>query len=262
MELNLKGKRALVVGSSKGLGYAVARMLLQEGARVMVNGRDEGALRAAVEELKSISDDVAGVHGDVTDREIPARLVGSTAAAFGGLDILVTNSGGPPAGAFESFDDAAWDAAVELSFLAHVRLIRAALPHLRSSETASVLAITSFTVRQPLPNLVLSNSIRAATAGLAKSLSLELAPDNIRVNAILPGWTRTDRIVELMRSRAARNGTTIEAEIETQAQAIPLRRMAEPEEFARAACFLVSPAASYITGGLLLVDGGAVSCLL
>jgi 3-oxoacyl-[acyl-carrier protein] reductase len=261
MELNLKGVRALVAGSSKGLGYAVARMLLQEGARVMVNGRNEGQLRAAVTELKSISKDVAGVHGDVTDREIPARLVGSTVAAFGGLDILVTNSGGPPVGAFESFDDAAWDAAVGLSFLAHVRLIRAALPHLRSSATPSILAITSFTIRQPLPNLVLSNSIRAATAGLAKSLSLELAPDNIRVNAILPGWTRTDRIDELMRSRAARNGTTIEAEIEAQVQAIPLRRMADPEEFARAACFLVSPAASYITGGLLLVDGGVVSCL-
>ena len=180
----------------------------------------------------------------------------ASASALGGLDILVCNSGGPPAGSFESFDEAAWQKAIDLSFLSHVRLIRAALPHLRKSNSASVLTVTSYSTKQPIPNLVLSNSIRLATIGLTKSLALELGRDGIRFNSILPGWTETERVVDLMTFRAKQNGTTVEEEIAKQSQESPLGRMGKPEEFANAAVFLVSPAASYITGVMLTVDGG------
>jgi len=261
MELKLKDKRALVTGSSKGLGFAVARLLLEEGARVAVNGRDPGRLERAADELRTISGRVAELPGDLTDPNVPGALVEAATVAFGGLDILITNAGGPPPGTFESFDDPAWDDAVDLSFLLHVRLVRAALPHLRRSDAPSILTVTSFTVRQPLENLVLSNSVRAATVGLTKSLAQELAPDRIRVNSILPGWTRTDRVIQLMRNRAAAKGTTPEAETAALEAEIPLGKMGEPVDFARAACFLVSPAAAYITGALLLVDGGFVNSL-
>ena len=176
--------------------------------------------------------------------------------ALGGLDILVTNAGGPPPGKFESFDEATWQKAIDLSLMSHVRLIRAALPYLRKSKAASVLTITSYSVKQPVPNLVLSNSIRAATVSLTKTLALELGSEGIRFNSILPGWTKTERVVELMTDRAQMKGTTIEEEIHKQAQESPFGRMAEPQEFANVAVFLVSPAASYLTGVMLLVDGG------
>jgi 3-oxoacyl-[acyl-carrier protein] reductase len=176
--------------------------------------------------------------------------------AFGGLDILITNSGGPKPGTFESHDEANWQNAIDLSLMSHVRLIRAALPHLRKSSAASVLTMTSYSVKQPIANLVLSNSIRAATVGLTKSLALELGKDGIRFNSILPGWTETERVGELMTARATANRSTVEAETKKQSGESPLGRMGRPEEFAAAAVFLVSPAASYITGVMLNVDGG------
>jgi 3-oxoacyl-[acyl-carrier protein] reductase len=185
-------------------------------------------------------------------------VIAETVESLGGLDILITNAGGPPSGAFESFDDAAWEKALDLSLMSHVRLIRAALPHLRRSQAAAVLTITSYSVKQPIPNLVLSNSIRAATVGLTKTLALELGKDGIRFNSILPGWTETERVTELMTFRAGQNGTTVDEEIRKQMAESPLGRMARPEEFAKPAVFLVSPAASYITGVMLTVDGGMV----
>jgi 3-oxoacyl-[acyl-carrier protein] reductase len=189
---------------------------------------------------------------------VPGKLIRQTVEALGGLDILITNAGGPPSGAFESFDESAWFKAVDSSFLSHVRLIRAALPHLRQSDSPSVLAMTSYTVKQPIPNLVLSNSIRAATAGLIKSLAMELGREGIRLNSIMPGWTMTERVTELMGARAKNNSTNIEEEIAKQTAEIPLGRMAQPYEFANAAVFLVSPAASYIHGVALAVDGGII----
>lgn len=257
MELNLKNKRALVTGASRGLGYAVALGLAGEGCRVAVNSRDEVRVAAAAQTIsKETGTQVIGLAGDVSDPDVPERIVGEAARAFGGLDIIVTNAGGPPAGAFESFDESAWQKAIDLSLMSHVRLIRAALPHLRQSEAASVLTVTSYSVKQPIPNLVLSNSIRAATVGLTKSLALELGREGIRFNSILPAWTETERVAELMSFRAEQNKTTIEAEIARQSQDSPLGRMGRPEEFANAAVFLVSPAASYITGVMLSVDGG------
>jgi 3-oxoacyl-[acyl-carrier protein] reductase len=199
---------------------------------------------------------VVGLPGNVADPQVPARLVEEAVQALGGLDLLVTNSGGPPSGKFEMHDDSAWQLAVELTLLSHVRLIRAALPHLRQSANASVLTITSYSVKQPIPNLVLSNSVRAATVGLTKSLALELGAEKIRFNSILPGWTDTERVQELMEYRAKANHTTLEEETTKQAKDSTLGRMGRPQEFANAAVFLLSPAASYITGVMLTVDGG------
>ncbi len=257
MDLHLKDKRALVIGASRGLGYEVALTLAKEGCKVAVNSRDQAKISAAAERIaKETGRQAIGLAGDVAAADVPGRIVSEAVRALGGLDILVTNAGGPPAGAFESFDEAAWQKAIDLSLMSHVRLIRAALPHLRQSSAASVLTVTSYSVKQPIPNLVLSNSIRAATVGLTKSLALELGRDGIRFNSILPGWTETERVTELMSFRAKQNGTTVEEEIAKQSKDSPLGRMGRPEEFANAAVFLVSPAASYITGVMLTVDGG------
>jgi 3-oxoacyl-[acyl-carrier protein] reductase len=177
---------------------------------------------------------------------------------FGGLDILITNAGGPPPGGFEKFDDLEWQNAINLNFMSHVRLIRAALPHLRSSKAASVLTVTSYSIKQPIGGLILSNSIRAAVAGLTKSLALDLGKEGIRFNSILPGWTETERVTQLMQARAEQNNTSVEAEIASQMSESPLGRMAQPREFGKAAAFLVSPAASYITGILFPLDGGMI----
>jgi 3-oxoacyl-[acyl-carrier protein] reductase len=257
MDLKLQGLRALVTGASRGLGFAVARILAQEGAVVAINSRDEGKLQPAAQALSAeFGATVLAVPGDLLDPAVPAQLVDRAAQRMSGLDLLVTNAGGPPPGRFEIFDDATWQKAIDLSLMCHVRLIRAALPHLRQSTAASVLTITSYSVKQPIPNLVLSNSVRAATVGLTKSLALELGGEGIRFNSILPAWTETERVHELMAARATANNNSPEEEIARQSKDSPMGRMAQPEEFARAAVFLLSPAASYITGVMLSVDGG------
>lgn len=263
MNLKLKENIALITGASKGLGLATAKNLSAEGARVVINSRDFAGVQSAVNEITSETGNPAlGVVGDVTDHQFAEKIIHQVQEEFGGLDILITNSGGPPSGKFEDFSDNQWQNAVELCFLSHVRLIRAALPLLRKSKNPSVLTITSYSVKQPVENLVLSNSIRAATVGLTKTLALELGHEGIRFNSILPAWTETDRVVELMHARAKMRNTTIEQEIEKQSDNSPLGRMATPEEFAAAAVFLVSPVASYITGVMLPVDGGMYKGLL
>jgi 3-oxoacyl-[acyl-carrier protein] reductase len=257
MDLRLAGKRALVTGASRGLGYAAAYVLACEGCQVAVNSHNESNVKSAADKLaKGSGSKVIGLAGDMTDRAVPDKLVSSTVKAFGGLDILICNAGGPPAGPFESFDENAWQEAIDLSFMSHVRLIQAALPYLRKSDAASVLTVTSYSVKQPIQNLVLSNSVRAATVGLTKTLALELGRDRIRFNSILPAWTETERVTELMTARAKTNGSTVEEEISKQSKDSPLGRMGTPQEFANAAAFLVSPAASYITGVMLTVVGG------
>jgi 3-oxoacyl-[acyl-carrier protein] reductase len=257
MELGLKDKRALVTGASRGLGYATALGLAKEGCRIAINSRSEANAKAAAEKISSETGaQVIYLTGDVSEASVLEMLVDKTVEAFGGLDLLVTNAGGPPPGAFETHDEAAWQRAIDLSLMSHVRLIRAALPHLRKSDAASVLTVTSISVKQPVENLILSNSVRAATVGLTKSLAIELGVDGIRFNSILPGWTETERVLDLMRARAAANKTTVEEETKKQSAASPLGRMGHPEEFANAAVFLLSPAASYITGVMLNVDGG------
>ncbi|HEX2992594.1 MAG TPA: SDR family oxidoreductase [Anaerolineales bacterium] len=262
MDLQLKDKRAFIAGSSRGLGYATALLLAKEGCKVVLNSRDVDKVKVAAETISAETGSEAfGVAGDVSEASLADMLIERAVDALGGLDILITNAGGPPAGSFEIFDESTWQQAVDTSLMSHVRLIRAALPHLRQSEVPSVLTFTSYTVKQPMQNLVLSNSIRAATAGLTKSLALELGRDGIRFNSILPGWTLTERVQHLMEFRAQNNKTTVEEELAKQIAEIPLGRIAQPEEFARVAVFLVSPAASYITGVMLNVDGGIVKGL-
>lgn len=259
MDLQLNGKTALVAASSRGLGFALALQLAYEGANVVVNSRNrEEAVDAARRIHEITGAKIIGLDANVTDHQAADQLVKAVVEHFGGLDILITNAGGPPAGAFESFDDDTWQRAIESSLLSHVRLIRAALPYLRKSAAPSVLTITSYSVKQPIPNLVLSNSIRSATANLTKSLAAELGPEGIRFNSILPGWTATERVGVIMKHRSEANGTTVEEEVQKQARDIPLGRLAQPEEFARVAAFLVSPAASYVNGVMLAVDGGAI----
>lgn len=253
----LHGKIALVIGASRGLGFATAHLLSGEGAKIAINSRKEDDLTASALKIRErTGGEVIPLHGDVTDPAIPPLLVQKTVERFGALDILVANAGGPPAGSFTSLDDEAWYKAIELSLMSQVRLIRAALPQLQKSKNASVLTITSLSVKQPIPNLILSNSIRAATVGLTKSLALELGSHGIRFNSILPGWTETERVQDLLSYRARLNNTSLEEEYQKQAAESPLGRLARPEEFAAVAVFLVSPAASYLTGAIIPVDGG------
>lgn len=263
MDLKLNGKRALITGASRGLGYATALGLGREGVRLAINSRSPEAIQSAADEIHTQTGaEVHALVGDASEPGVPERLVQEATRALGGLDILITNTGGPPAGNFESFDDQTWQKAVELSLMSHVRLIRAALPALRSSPAASVLTMTSYTVKQPAPSLILSNSVRAATVGLTKSLVLELSKEGIRFNSILPGWTETERVQEILATRAKANQTQVEQEYARQVSEIPLGRMGKPEEFANAAIFLVSPAAAFINGVMLPVDGGIIKSTL
>ncbi len=257
MDLKLLSKRALITGATRGLGFATARLLSQEGALVAINGRDDTRLQTAVLKISNETRrPVYGIQGDVSQPTTVEKIVHDAAETLGGLDFLVCNAGGPPPGAFDSFDEEIWMKAINLSFMSNVRLIKAALPYLRRSEAACVLTVTSYSVKQPIPNLVLSNSIRAATVGLTKSLALELGKDGIRFNSILPAWTETERVTELMTARAHANGTTLAEELVKQSRESALGRLARPEEFASAAVFLLSPLASYLTGVMLPVDGG------
>lgn len=263
MDLGLNEKRAFIAGSSRGLGFATALTLAREGCKVAVNSREKENAKAAAEKITNETGTLAhGFAGDVSDASATDYLIKAVVDTLGGLDILITNAGGPSAGSFELFDEETWQKAVDTSFMSHVRLIRAALPHLRKSESPSVLTVTSYTVKQPLANLVLSNSIRLATVGLTKSLAMELGKENIRFNSILPGWTVTERVQQLMEFHAKNNGTTVEEEFAKQTAEIPLGRMGQPQEFANAATFLVSPAASFIHGVMLAVDGGIIKATL
>ena len=259
MDLRLKDKIAFVAGASKGLGYATALGLAREGCKVAINGRDESKLKSLAETLsRETGTQVIGLAGDVSLPDVPEKLIQRTVEAFGGLDILITNSGGPTPGSIDSLDEAAWQKGIDLCLMSHVRLIKSALPFLRKSDAASILTVTSLTVKQPIPNLLISNSVRTATIGLTKSLAIELGREGIRVNSIIPGWTETERVSELLKDRANRNKTSVEEEAQRQAAEIPFGRMGKPEEFANAAVFLVSPAASYITGTMLNVDGSVI----
>ena len=264
MDLSLDGKTALVAASSRGLGFALARQLVIEGCQTVICGRTAADVTAAVEELRAAGPGAAaGLAVDVTVAAGVERLVKFTVETFGGLDILVTNAGGPPNGTFDQVNMEQWQDAVDLTLLSAVRLIREALPHLRQSNAASILTITSISVKEPIAGLLLSNSIRPGVVGMTKTLSLELAGDGIRVNSILPGWTRTERVVEeIFEYRAEANNTSVKEEMARVTSGIPLGRMAEPEEFGRVAAFLVSPAASYLTGLMLQADGGSYQGLL
>jgi len=263
MDLGLTDLKVLVTAASRGLGAATARRFSQEGARVAICSRSLAHSQQTADAIQAVTGRaVLALEGDVSDPASAENAVEQAAQGLGGLDILVTNAGGPPSGPFDALDLAAWEDAARLNLFSAVSLIRAALPHLRQSPRATILTVTSYAVKQPIPNLMLSNSIRLAVIGLTKSLANELGPQGIRVNSILPGWTRTERVEDIMRARAKASGTDMEAEIAAQVASIPLQRMAGPEEFANVAVFLCSPAASYVHGAMIPVDGGIIMASL
>ncbi len=266
MDLNLKDKVVLVTAASRGLGAAAARRFAEEGARVAITARQGDRLMTLAQSLlHDCGAKVLPIVGDVTVPGDVERMVQSTIDHWGRLDILVTNAGGPAAGKFLDLKIEQWEAAVQLSLMSVVRLCYAALPHLLKNDPpqrGSIVAITSLSVKQPVDNLLLSNSVRMAVIGLLKTLSNELGPQGIRVNAIAPGWTRTERVLEIMESRAKANGTTPAEELKKQAAAIPFGRLGEPDEFADALVWLASPRASYVHGVVLPVDGGTIKASL
>ncbi|MGQ9851120.1 MAG: SDR family oxidoreductase, partial [Aggregatilineaceae bacterium] len=263
MDLGLTGARVFVAASSAGLGAAVARRFCLEGAHVALNGRAPTRLAATAQQLRAeTGGTVLEIAGDVSQADQVYGMVAQAAEQLGGLDILVTNAGGPPAGTFATVEPADYELAFRLNFMSAVHLIRAALPHLRRSQHAAILTITSVTVKQPVNNLILSNSVRMAVAGLTKSLASELGPQGIRVNSILPGYTRTERVQQLMEKRAQTEGITLEEAYARQATVSPLGRLGEPDEFANVAVFLCSPAAGYVHGAMIPVDGGMIAATL
>lgn len=259
MDLGLHGARVLVTGASAGLGGATARQFSREGALVVINSRTLSKLQTTATDINAETGNVVyTLSGDVSNPDEAERIVQNAAEMLGGLDVIVTNAGGPPAGTFDNFSVDDWRSATDLTFITHVALIKASLPYLRQSTRPAILTITSVAVKQPVDNLTLSNAIRPAVIGLTKTLSLELGAEGIRVNSILPGMTDTDRVAMLMKSRAEKNTTTPDQERQKSAQDIPLKRIGTPQEFANAAVFLCSPAAGFITGVSLPVDGGTI----
>jgi len=264
VDLGLTGKIAIVAASSKGLGRAVALGLAREGARVTINGREATTL---AETGQAIRDETGGnvleIAGDLTEPGMAERLVAETVAARGGLDVVVCNAGGPPAGTFASFpEDEPWRQAIELNLMTTLRLCRAALPHLEDRGGGSITNIVSTSVKQPIGHLVLSNTARTAVIGMAKTMATEYADRNIRVNNVCPGSTRTDRILNLAKSRAKSRGRDVDDILAEDAAAIPMGRLGTADEFANVVVFFASPAASYVTGVTVQVDGGTVRGLL
>jgi 3-oxoacyl-[acyl-carrier protein] reductase len=263
MDLGLRDRVAIVGASSRGLGKACALELAREGSAVVVCARDAERLAAAAEEIQAVSGvEVLPVPTDLTDAAEIEHLVEEALHRFGRVDVLVTNNGGPPAGDFGEFDDQAWMAAYQLTLMSAVRLIRAVLPTMRAQRWGRIINITSVSVKQPIDNLLLSNVYRPGVVGLAKTLSAQVAVDGITVNNVAPGYTRTDRVLELAADRASRESKVVEDVLEERAADFPMGRMGEPEELAALVAFLASERAGYITGTTIQVDGGYVRGLL
>ena len=262
MDLGLKDKVALVTAASRGLGKATAREFAREGAQVAMCARSNGIESAAQEIAQETGARVLSLRADLSKPADIDSLVASTLDEFGRIDILFINAGGPAPGVFLSFKPEDWEAAVGLTLLSAVRLCYAVVPHMLQQGEGSIVSSQSYLVKQPLDNLILSNSLRLAVIGFIKSLANELGPKGIRVNSINPGWTSTERVEQLVADRAARNNPSPEQEAAKITSEIPLGRMGTVEEFARAAVWLASPAASFIHGHALMVDGGIVKTAL
>jgi 3-oxoacyl-[acyl-carrier protein] reductase len=257
VNLGLKDKVALVAAASRGLGYGVARALAGEGARVSICSRDANAVSAAASRLNAETGGlILATTCDVRNVESIQHWVDRTVAEWGYIDALLVNAGGPPAGFFREITDEQWQAAFELILLSSIRMIRAALPHMTTG--GAILVSTSTSVREPIERLTLSTVIRSGVAGLVKTLADELAIDGIRINNLIPGRIHTERIEELDRDAANKQGLSVEDVRKRSLMKIPLRRLGTVDEYGAAAAFLLSPAASYITGASLRVDGGVM----
>jgi 3-oxoacyl-[acyl-carrier protein] reductase len=263
MDLHLKDKVALVAGASKGLGYAVAHALAREGAAVSICSRDEAAIKAAGSRIEAETGArVLAVAVDVRSADAIQRWARATEDTFGGIDALMTNSGGPPAGLALSFDDAAWQDAADLLLFSALRMVRAAVPSMRRRGGGAILMSTSSSVKEPIQNLGLSTVLRASVSALAKTLALELAEAGIRVNQIIPGRIDTDRVRHLDELNAKKQGVSVEEAKKRSMASIPLGRYGEGDDFGRVGAFLLSDAAAYMTGATVQVDGGAIRSVL
>ena len=251
MDLGLKDRRALVTAASRGLGRACAAALVAEGAHVFISSRDPASIEAAGKAIKA----TGWAPADVSQDGAPEALVEQARGALGGLDILIVNAGGPPPGTFQSTPLESWEPAFQLTLMSAVRLVRAALAELKQSGQGRIVFITSISVRQPIPNLILSNALRAGVTGLAKTLSREVAADGITVNCLAPDAILTDRI----RSLVTAAGGDPEEQLKRRAAAAPMGRFGDPAEFGATCAFLCSRQAGYITGQTIGVDGGSLT---
>jgi 3-oxoacyl-[acyl-carrier protein] reductase len=262
MDLGLKGKRAIVMAASRGLGFASAMGLAREGCHLVVCSRDQQRIEAAAEAIRrETGAKVKALVADVSSASEAKRLVDTAVAEYGGLEIVVHNAGGPPAGETLQMTDEQWQKAFEQNLLSFTRIVGAAAPEMKKAGYGRVLTIASSSIKQPIPNLALSNALRAGVWGIAKTMSRELAPQGILVNVVAPGRIDTERIAELDQANAQKSGKTIEDVRKASVASIPLGRLGRPEELANLVVFLASAAASYITGQAITVDGAAGNAL-
>jgi 3-oxoacyl-[acyl-carrier protein] reductase len=252
MDLGLRGCKALVAGASKGLGKACAKALTDEGARVFICSRNADELARAAAEIKAAGYSAA----DVSQPSDVERVVKEAIAALGGLDILVTNAGGPPAGSFEKAGDRDWDVAYQLTLMSAVRLVREALPALKASGRGRIVNITGYGVKEPIADLVVSDSVRAGVTVMAKTIASDLAPFGITVNNIAPGAIKTNRLLDIFSARAKSLGVSFDEQLKRFADTIPVRRVGEPNEIGDLCAYLCSAQAGYITGQSIVADGG------
>ncbi len=262
MDFGIDGKTALVAASSKGLGRAVAEELGAEGARVILCARGTEALEATRAAMADSGAEVTAVVADLTDPRQIEHVIETGVQAFGPIDILITNTGGPPPGPFESHTPEVWDQAVRENLSSVLNMTRCVLPAMKERRWGRIITITSVAVKQPVDGLILSNSIRAAVTGFAKTLANEVASFGITVNNVMPGYTRTERLDQLAADIAERSGGSVDDAFAAWEGQIPLGRVGDPREFGALVAFLVSERASYITGTSIAVDGGAVKGLL
>lgn len=264
MDLGLTGKVAMVAGASRGLGYAVAEVLMSEGARISMASADRSRIGEAAQRLQTAmgTNGVLAMATDLRSADAIDAWYQATVCQMGGVDLLFVNTGGPPAGSALSFDDASWLDAVNLLLMSAVRLVRAVVPSMSERGGGSILFSTSSAVKEPIANLALSNVVRASVAALAKTLANELAPRNIRVNNLVPGRIDTDRVRELDAMRSRQAGISVDEQRVRTSGTIPLGRYGDPREFGRAAAFLLSDVSRYTTGASLQVDGGMIRGVL
>ena len=262
MELGLKGKRAIVMAASRGLGFASAMGLAREGCKLIICSRDQARIEAAAAAIKKETGaDVTALVADVSSASEAKRLVDAAVSAYGGLEIVVHNAGGPPAGETLQMSDEQWQKAFEQNLLSLTRVVGAAAPEMKKAGYGRVLTIASSSIKQPIPNLALSNALRAGVWGIAKTMSRELAPQGILVNVIAPGRIDTERIAELDQANAQQSGKSVEDVRKASVGTIPLGRLGRPEELANLVVFLASEAGNYISGQAITVDGAAGTAL-
>ena len=263
MDLGLRDRVAIVTGSSQGIGEAIAYGLAREGAKVTICARNEDRLREAARQIESSTRaEVLPVRADLREKADIESVVKETVERFGRVDILANNAGGPPPMLFLETSEEDWREAVDLLLMSVIYCCRQVTPYMIKQKRGRIINMTSFAAKQPADRLVLSNAVRSGILGLNKTLSNELAEYGILVNAVCPGWTLTGRVEELAKSRAEKNGKTYDGVIGEWTSAIPLRRLAKPEEIANLVVFLASERASYITGAVIQVDGGLIESLI